>query len=460
MLPSSPVLRPFRYARQALPWLLALAVATCTADQGGPSASGTGYFSFRPVYHLAGGASLSQFGIVADSVRIRLTRPVAQVVLDTTLFFPPDSTSLRLALPVELQQTPETLTAVITISAGGTVIFTDSIEAEVKDGPPGTSTLPTVTFDYVGPGSNIASLTILPPDTNVFFGDTLFFTASAIDSNDAGVASFYVGWKSSDTAVAKINANGRLIAPAARGSVRVIGMTPTGIADTTLVTFSPVPVIVTADSGNAQTALVGDSLAALFVARVKGADSLGIAGIPVKFAAVTAGGAVRDTFTLVTDATGRVRTRALLGTVSGAYSFTATAVGTGLAARTFSATANPRAPSAILLAVGNNQVDTAGKALGLPLSVKVRDAFGNRVGGATVIFTRLTGSGSVGTDTVLTAVDGDASTTYTLGGTAGIDSIRAALAGTSAFVDFSETTVAGAATHQIFLGVDSQTTIA
>src|SRR6478672_2512325 len=123
MLRPAPFLRPFRYLRQALPWLLALAVATCTQDQGGPSGSGVGYFSFRPVYNLAGGASLSQFGIVADSVRIRLTRPVDQVVLDTAVFFPADSTSLHLALPVELQQSPETLLAVITISAGGTVIF-------------------------------------------------------------------------------------------------------------------------------------------------------------------------------------------------------------------------------------------------------------------------------------------------------------------------------------------------
>ncbi|HET7042740.1 MAG TPA: hypothetical protein VFI13_12000, partial [Gemmatimonadales bacterium] len=288
----APAPRSSRFLRQALPWLLILAAATCTQDQLEPGRGGVGYFSFRPVYGLAGGAHLSQFGIVADSVHVTLTRPVAQVVLDTTVFFPPDSTQLHLALPVQIQQSPESLLAVIEIAAGGAVIFRDSVDVEVKDGPPGTSTPPTVTFTYVGPGTNIGTLQLVPGDTTVFLKDTLFFTTLAFDSSAAPVASFYVGWKTTDTTVARINANGRLIAPAGRGSVGVVGFTPTGIVDTTIVTFAPVPVLIAADSGDAQSAPVGDSLPALFVARVKAADSLGVAGIPVRFTAVTAGGAV------------------------------------------------------------------------------------------------------------------------------------------------------------------------
>src|SRR6478735_8376721 len=232
-----------RSLRHLLPAALALATVTCTQDSVGPSNTGMGYFTFRPVYRLAGGASLAQFGIVADSIHIRLTRPVDQLVLDTTVFFPPDSTSLRLALPVELQQSPDTLDAVIEMSAGGVVIFRDSIRTEVLDGPPSASNIPLVTFTYVGPGTDIRDLFILPGDTTIFLGDTLFFTATAVDSSDADVTSFYVGWSTSDSSVAKINANGRLIAPNVRGSVRVIGLTPTGVGDSTTVTFAPTPVI-------------------------------------------------------------------------------------------------------------------------------------------------------------------------------------------------------------------------
>ncbi|HVX87367.1 MAG TPA: hypothetical protein VG940_00455, partial [Gemmatimonadales bacterium] len=445
--------RSSRGLRQLVPWLLALAVATCTQDNLGPSHGGTGYFSFRPVYPMPGGASLSQFGIVADSVHVLLTRPVNEVVIDTTVPFPADSTQLRLALPVELATSPEVLTALIEISAGGVVIFRDSLDVTVKDGAPGNTPPPTVTFDYVGPGSNIATLSILPGDTTLTLGDTLFFTASAVDSSDAAVPNFYVGWKTSDTTVARINGAGRLIAPLLRGSVEVIGLTPTGIADTTTVTFAPVPVIITADSGGGQVGVVGDSLGALFVARVKGADSLGISGIPVRFQAVVGGGSVRDTV-VITDAQGRARTRGVLGTSAVTNNFSATALGTGLTPAVFIAGANSGAPAAIAIQSGNAQVDTIGKTLAQPLVVRVTDAFTNPVPGAVVVFSRTTGTGLLADDSVTTDATGLASVGYTLGGTAGVDSIHALLAGTSAFVDFSVTAISALPT-QIIQGLGS-----
>jgi hypothetical protein len=445
----SPAPRAPRFFRQALPWLLALSVATCTADQGGPTTTGVGYFSFKPVYQLAGGASLSQFGILADTVRVRITRPLDQLVLDTAVAFPADSTSLRLALPVILETSPEQLDAVITISAQGVVIFLDSVQVQVQDGPPGSTTPPTVVFEYVGPGTNIGTLDITPGDTTIVLGDTLVFTAAAFDSSAAPVATFYVAWKSTDTLLAKVNAGGRLIAPNLRGTVDVIATTPTGISDTTTVIFAPVPVIIRADSGGAQSGLVGDSLASLLVARVKGADSLGISGIGVRFTAVTAGGAVRDTVVL-TDANGRARTRVLLGTAAGAYTYTASVIGTGLTPATFLATATPTAAAAIAILSGNAQIDTIGKLLPLPLTVEIRDAFNNVVPGATVVFTRPFGLGILADDSVVTNGSGTASAGYTLAATIGTDTVRATIAGTSAFVNFTATAIS--ATPAAILG--------
>lgn len=457
---SSPTIRgSLRPAlSQALPWLLALAVATCTQDRVGPSDNGVGYFSFKPVYQLAGGASLGQFGIVADTVRIRITRPVDQLVLDTAVAFPADSSSLRLALPITLITNPELLDAVITISAQGSVIFLDSVQVQVVDGPPGSTTPPTVVFEYVGPGSNIASVDVTPNDTTVFLGDTLFFAATALDSVGGPVTTFYLNWKTSDTAFAKVNAGGRLIAPVLRGSVDVVATTPTGIADTTTVTFAPVPVIVTADSGAGQSGLVGDSLAALFVARVKGADSLGIAGVGVRFTAVTAGGAVRDTLVL-TDANGRARTRALLGTGAGVYTYTAAVVGTPLPTAAFLATATPSVASSIAILSGNAQTDTIGKTLTLPLTVEVRDGFNNVVAGATVVFTRAFGLGLLADDSVVTNGSGVASVGYTLGVSVGTDTIRALLAGTSAFVNFTATAVSATPTTIVADSGDLQSAV-
>ena len=443
-----------RALRQALPWVLALAVATCTDDQNGPSHGGRGYFAFRPVYGING--SLSQFGIVADSVHIRLTRPVNQVVLDTTVFFPADSSKLRLALPVALLQSPETLTAVIGISAGPILLFTDSLDVAVVDGPPSVANIPTVVLSYVGPGKNVAAITLLPGDTTIFLRDTLFFSATAVDSAAQPVAAFFVGWKTSDTTVAKINGAGRLIAPNLRGSVKVIGSTPTGIVDTTTVTFAPVPVIITADSGNAQAGVVADSLGADFVARVKASDSLGVPGITVRWTAVTAGGAVRDTL-LLTDANGRVRTRGVFGDTVRVYSYTATVVGHPLTT-TFTATAAAGAASAIALQSGSLQTDSAGRVLPAPFVARVTDAFGNVVSGAKVYWTRTAGTGTVANDSVLTNASGLASTTFTLGAV-GSDTVTALLAGTSATVTYAATAINGApATATKVLG-DTQTAV-
>jgi adhesin/invasin len=436
-----------RAARQCLPWVLALAVATCTDDSTGPSRGGVGYFSFRPVY-TGITASLSQFGIVADSVHVRLTRPVDELVLDTTVFFPPDSASISLALPVALEVSPEVLSAMIEIKAGGTVLFVDTVEVSVVDGPPGSTPPATATLDYVGPGNNIASITIFPADTTIFFGDTLFYTSTAVDSSALPVSNYYVGWKTSDTN--KVNSQGRLIAPASRGTIQVIGYTPTGIADTADVTFAPVPSALLADSGAAQVGPVNDSLATLFVARVMAADAQPVEGIHVRFTAMTAGGAVRDTL-LVSDANGRVRTRGVFGTTAGAYSWTATIVGTAISAN-FTGTASAGAPTTIAMQSGNAQVDTAGRALPLPFTARVSDAFNNPIAGVKVYWTRKHGNGAVAADSSFTNGTGLAAVGYTLGAI-GTDSVEAKIAGTSATFMFHATAISGApATMAIVLG--------
>jgi hypothetical protein len=453
MMPATSVRATLsRTLRHLLPVALAFATATCTQDNTGPSDTGRGYFSFRPVYQLAGGASLSQFGIVADTVRVRITRPVDQLVIDTAVAFPADSSSLSLALPITLLSSPELLDAVVTITAQGAVIFVDSLQVEAVDGPPGSSTPPTIVFEYVGPGSNIALIDLTPADTTITFGDTVYFGATAEDSAQAPVSNFYVSWTSTAPLVAKANGAGQVVAGIARGTAKIIGTTPTGIADTSTITVAPAPAIITADSGNAQVAPAGDSLPALFVARVKAADSLGVAGIPVRFAAVLGNGTIRDTL-LYTDVNGRVRTRAVFDTAAGAYSWTATAVGTGLPAATFTATATAGAPVAIAIVGGNTQVDTIAQALPAPFVVRITDAFGNPVAGTGVLFTRTTGTGTLADDTVFTNGSGLASVGYTLGNTVGTDSVQALLVGSSAFVTFTTTSVAdGPAVIQEFDG--------
>lgn len=90
---------------------------------------------------------------------------------------------------------------------------------------------------------------------------------------------------------------------------------------------------------------------------------------------------------------------------------------------------SPGAPAAIALLSGDHQVAAAGAALGEPLAVRVTDAWGNAVPGATVEFTVAAGGGALGQTSVATGPEGRAETTLTLGTRAGPNVVEAAIAG-------------------------------
>ena len=129
---------------------------------------------------------------------------------NSAVFFHPDSNSLNLALPIDLESSPESLSAVVEIKAGATLLFVDSLDVQVFDGPPSATQIPTVLLDYVGPGNNMAVLTLIPDDTTIAFGDTLFFDATAEDSSAQAIPDFYVAWSTSNPAIATINAFNRI----------------------------------------------------------------------------------------------------------------------------------------------------------------------------------------------------------------------------------------------------------
>lgn len=115
------------------------------------------------------------------------------------------------------------------------------------------------------------------------------------------------------------------------------------------------------------------------------------------------------------------------------------------------------AAAAIAKTSGDTQTATVGTAVSNPLLVTVTDASSNPVIGATVAFAVTGGGGSVGSATVTTNGSGQASTTLTLGTTAGTNTVTATVAGLDP-VTFTATGTAGAAAN-VTLAV-SPTTIA
>jgi YVTN family beta-propeller protein len=384
---------------------------------------------------------LVAFGLTIDSLRVAAIRPVADTVVDTTVFFDPNAASLSLALPVPLRTASETFIVLLELRAGRRVLFTGLDTVQVSAGAPDTSSTATIALKYAGPGSGLTRIRIAPVDSVLTEGQTKQFSVTA-DSNGVPVDSFYVSWSTSDTAAAPINGIGVLHAPNARGAVFVRAVTPNGVRDSTRVTFIPVPNAVVAVTGDGQSGSVGTRLPLPLRARVTASDGLGVAGIVVRFLAPP-GGSVRDSV-VITDSAGFAEDSVTLPTVTGPQIFQA--IVTGLPAASFSATVTAGAIAAgqSVVSVSTSTVASGGT---VTLTLQGKDAFGNNVtsGGAVVAFTASggTSTGSIGPTT--DHADGTYTAPFTGGAAGTATTIGATVNGTAVGTTLPTITVSAGA---------------
>jgi hypothetical protein len=117
-------------------------------------------------------------------------------------------------------------------------------------------------------------------------------------------------------------------------------------------------------------------------------------------------------------------------------------------------------PSSLARTLGDNQTGAAGEELPTPLTVRVSDAQGNVIPGATVTFAVEAGGGSVSAAQVQTSAEGLSQTTWTLGREAGAEQRVAATVlkgdGTSAATTFRATATAGAPAVLVKISGDGQ----
>jgi hypothetical protein len=154
-----------------------------------------------------------------------------------------------------------------------------------------------------------------------------------------------------------------------------------------------------------------------------------------------------------TNADGRAGVKWILGAVAGAQTMVAKPTGNGAPANlsvTFTATAASAIPAKMDKVAGDGQTATAGTAVATAPAVKVSDGNGNPVAGVAVTFAVATGGGSVNPTTPMaTNAAGIASlTSWTLGSTAGPNTLTATIPGTGVTGNpgtFTATGVAGSA---------------
>ena len=406
------------------------ACADTTGHDGLPSAS----LALRPVFpaSLASGV----FDLAVDRVRVRLMRPPAEAVLDTLVFFPAGESQLAVRLKVPLAARREQLVAALELRSKEILLFAGTATIDVVEG---SSTAPPVPLLFVGPGTEMTDVRIAPRDTALKPGDRFTFIVAA---TAAGVPleQFYVGWTTSDLELAPVDAVGTLTAPAQRGQVMLHVISPTGIKDSTRISFSPPTQSLVLVSGDRQTGVAGQALPQVLTVRALAADQLGVPGVRIRFNALS-NGQVRDTL-VITDAEGFASTVGVLGPAPGPQAFEALA--TGFPAVTFLATAQIGPAARIEALAGDAQVDTVGQTLRTPLIARVVDQVGNPVAGVSVTWAVISGGGTLGQTTGVTNLSGIAFADYALGPFPGTNVVRASMATPPGSVDFTATAIADA----------------
>jgi adhesin/invasin len=172
-----------------------------------------------------------------------------------------------------------------------------------------------------------------------------------------------------------------------------------------------------ANSSTSQTGTAGAVVAQAPSVVVRDLAGNPVSGVAVTFT-VTAGGGTIVGSPATTNASGVATvTSWTLGGATGTNTVVASA--TGLPSVTFTATAGAGAPANVVAIAGNNQAAIQGTAVATQPKVRVTDALGNPVVGATVTFAVTAGGGSISGATQTTDAAGDAAVgSWTLGSAA------------------------------------------
>jgi uncharacterized protein (TIGR03437 family) len=213
------------------------------------------------------------------------------------------------------------------------------------------------------------------------------------------------------TATCDVVLNGKIGTGTFNVSVGYFQSTPNFIIQ---ITAGP-PGIVRIVQGNNQSGTPGQRLPLALLVQVTDAFGNVLAGVPVTFSVVTPGTVTLSSVSATTDSSGFASALATLGNTAGNAQVKVTA---GTVSSTFTLTVS--IPTAGIQKVsGDPQTTLISTAFASPLVVKVVDANGNPVVGATVAFQVTSGTATLGSASAPTGANGQASTTVTAGATAG-----------------------------------------
>jgi hypothetical protein len=266
-----------------------------------------------------------------------------------------------------------------------------------------------------------------------------------------------ISWSTSNAAIASVSAGG-LVTAVTNGTAQIAATAGTATGSFTA-TVAQAASALQKQSGDAQTGPVATALGTSLVVRVVDALGVAIPNAAVTWAVATGGGSITGGNA---DAAGLATAAWTPGNTAGTASARATA---GSVSATFTATLTAGPAAQITIVAGNNQTGAVGTQVAVKPKARVADQFGNIRVGHTVTWTA-GGGGSVvasagSSTTSTTDATGDATVlSWTMGASAGANSLQASAAA-GVTVNFSATAAtAGAPTAMaVFVG-NNQTSLA
>ncbi len=261
-----------------------------------------------------------------------------------------------------------------------------------------------------GPSTIVISPSAIVLDA---IGATQILSAEVRDQNNAVLTDEVVAWSSSSPNIAAVSSTGRVTA--AGSGMAVITATAGTASGSANVSVTQLATVLEKVSGDRQLGAAAEPLPELLV--VQAYDRLGnpASSVPVEFQILEGSGNLTPAQTQ-TDPRGRASTTWTLGAFAGAAqsvrAFLSFRVGEGV---DFEATAVPGLPAGIVIVAGDGQAAPRLSTLLEPLTVRIEDRVQNPVGGVTVEFAVIEGSGSVQPSAKVTDAEGLATTLWTLG---------------------------------------------
>lgn len=207
----------------------------------------------------------------------------------------------------------------------------------------------------------------------------------------------------------------------ARIAVFALALLPLACSDTSTGPGEQTPATLELASDSEQQGAAGMPLSDSIAVKVLDRDGAGISGIKVQFAVVEGGGSISPA-SATTDEQGVARSMWTLGS---AGENRAEAKVDGLDEPMMFVATGTKAEATVAKAGGDRQTGTVGTELPTMLTVAVTDAGGDPVSGATVTWAVTKGGGSASSATAKTDAAGEVKAAWTLGKTAGEQSVTA-----------------------------------